>query len=558
MKRKTAIATLILVLGGALAGSARAAATGQASTSAIVMFLTFIAGTMGITYWAAKRTRTTSDFYTAGGGLSGFQNGLAIAGDYLSAASFLGIAGMVYVSGFDGMIYAIGFLFGWPVVMFLIAERLRNLGRYNFADVTSFRLAQTPMRVLAASASLLIIALYLIAQMVGAGKLIVLLFGLDYNVAVLIVGSLMMIYVAFGGMTATTWVQIIKAVLMLVGATLMTILVLAAFDYSPDALLAEAARVHPSGLELMAPGAQVSSNPLNALSLGIALAFGTAGLPHILMRFFTVSNAKEARKSVIYASSFIGYFYLLTFIIGFGAVALLVRHPEYFAAGPDGSFDMMKSLIGGTNMVAVHLANAVGGNLLLGFLAAVTFATIVAVVAGLALAGAAAISHDLYANVIARGRATEHQQMRISRLSTIALGVMAILLGIVFENQNVAFMVGLAFAIAASANFPVLVLSISWRGCTTRGATIGGFLGLASATIWVVLSQTVWVDVFGFSSPITPFPNPGILSIPLAFFSIWLFSTLDRSPRARQEAAAFDALTVRSQTGIGATTAVGH
>jgi len=558
MKNKKLGAALIFISGCALAGSARAATTGQASMSAIVMFLTFIAGTMGITYWAAKRTRTTSDFYTAGGGLSGFQNGLAIAGDYLSAASFLGIAGMVYVSGFDGMIYAIGFLFGWPVVMFLIAERLRNLGRYNFADVTSFRLAQTPMRVLAASASLLIIALYLIAQMVGAGKLIVLLFGLDYNVAVVIVGSLMMIYVAFGGMTATTWVQIIKAVLMLLGATLMTVLVMAAFSYSPDALLAEATRVHPSGRELLAPGAQVSSNPLNALSLGIALAFGTAGLPHILMRFFTVSNAKEARKSVIYASSFIGYFYLLTFIIGFGAVALLVRHPEYFVTGADGKFDMLKSLIGGTNMGAVHLANAVAGNLLLGFLAAVTFATIVAVVAGLALAGAAAISHDLYANVIARGRATERQQMRISRLSTIALGVMAILLGIVFENQNVAFMVGLAFAIAASANFPVLVLSISWRGCTTRGATIGGFLGLASATLWVVLSDTVWVDVFGFATPITPFPNPGILSIPLAFFSIWLFSKLDNSPRAQQEAEAFDALTVRSQTGIGATTAVAH
>ncbi len=558
MKPGQRIALRAAVPACALAGPAQAAPAGQTSASAIVMFLVFIAATMGITYWAAKRTRTTSDFYTAGGGLTGFQNGLAIAGDYLSAASFLGIAGMVYVSGFDGMIYAIGFLFGWPVVMFLIAERLRNLGRYNFADVTSFRLAQTPMRLLAASASLLIIALYLIAQMVGAGKLIVLLFGLDYNVAVLIVGSLMMIYVAFGGMTATTWVQIIKAVLMLVGATLMTILVMAAFNFNPDSLLAEATRVHPAGRELLAPGAQVSSNPLNALSLGIALAFGTAGLPHILMRFFTVSNAKEARKSVIYASSFIGYFYLLTFIIGFGAVALLVRHPEYYTTGPQGGFDMLKNLIGGTNMVAVHLANAVGGSLLLGFLAAVTFATIVAVVAGLALAGAAAISHDLYANVIARGRATEHQQMRISRLSTIALGVMAILLGIVFENQNVAFMVGLAFAIAASANFPVLVLSISWRGCTTRGATIGGFLGLASATIWVVLSRTVWVDVFGFAAPVVPFPNPGILSIPLAFFAIWLFSKLDRSPRARQEAAAFDALTVRSQTGIGATSAIDH
>lgn len=553
---KKSISTLLLFASSA--GIAHAAAPGQANTSAIVMFLVFIAATMGITWWAAGRTRTTSDFYTAGGGLSGFQNGLAIAGDYLSAASFLGIAGMVYVSGFDGMIYAIGFLFGWPVVMFLIAERLRNLGRYNFADVTSFRLSQTPMRVLAASASLLIIALYLIAQMVGAGKLIVLLFGLNYNVAVLIVGSLMMIYVAFGGMTATTWVQIIKAVLMLFGATLMAVLVLALFRYNPDAMLAEAVKVHPSGAELMAPGSQVSSNPLNALSLGIALALGTAGLPHILMRFFTVSNAKEARKSVIYASSFIGYFYLLTFIIGFGAAALLVRHPEFFMTDPDGGFDLMKGLIGGTNMVAVHLANAVGGSLLLGFLAAVTFATIVAVVAGLALAGAAAISHDLYANVFARGRATERDQMRISRISTIVLGVLAIVLGIVFENQNVAFMVGLAFAIAASSNFPVLVLSISWRGCTTRGATIGGFIGLATATIWVVLSQTVWVDVFGFAEPITPFPNPGILSVPLAFASIWLFSVLDRSAQARKEAAAFDALTIRSQTGIGATTAVAH
>ncbi len=534
------------------------AAQGATSTSAIVMFLIFIAGTMVITWWAAKRTRTTSDFYTAGGGLTGFQNGLAIAGDYLSAASFLGIAGMVYVSGFDGIIYAIGFLFGWPVVMFLVAERLRNLGRYNFADVTSFRLSQTPMRILAASASLLIIALYLIAQMVGAGKLIVLLFGLDYNVAVVIVGALMMIYVAFGGMTATTWVQIIKAVLMLFGATLMTILVLAAFSWDIDAILARAVEVHPDGAKILAPGSQVSSNPLNALSLGIGLAFGTAGLPHILMRFFTVADAKEARKSVIYASSFIGYFYLLTFIIGFGAIALLWQHPEYFHTGPDGKFNMLTNLIGGTNMVAVHLANAVGGNLLLGFLAAVTFATIVAVVAGLALAGAAAISHDLYANVIAKGRATERDQMRISRISTIVLGVLAILLGIIFENQNVAFMVGLAFAIAASANFPVLVLSISWRGCTTRGATIGGFLGLIVATGWVVLSSTVWVDVFGFATPITPFPNPGILSIPLAFLAIWFFSITDTSERAKTEKAAFDALTVRSQTGIGASAASQH
>ena len=554
--KKSLVATSLLALFStpvwAESGSA------QANTSAIVMFLLFIAGTMVITWWAARKTQTTSDFYTAGGGISGFQNGLAIAGDYISAASFLGIAGMVYVSGFDGVIYAIGFLFGWPVVMFLVAERLRNLGRFNFADVTAFRLKQTPMRILAASASLLIIALYLIAQMVGAGKLIVLLFGIEYKMAVVIIGALMMIYVFFGGMTATTWVQIIKAVLMLFGATLLSALVLYAFNWSPDAMLAEAVRVHPTHSELMAPGAAVSSNPLNALSLGIALAFGTAGLPHILMRFFTVSSAQEARKSVIWASGFIGYFYVLTFIIGFGAIALLVRHPEYFHTGPDGSFDLINGLIGGTNMAAVHLSNAVGGSLLLGFLAAVTFATIVAVVAGLALAGAATIAHDLYANVIARGRSTEAQEMRISKISILVLGGLAILLGIVFENQNVAFMVGLAFAIAASANFPVLVLSISWRGCTTRGATIGGFLGLIFATVWVVLSKTVWVDVFGNAEPIAPFPNPGIFSIPLAFLAIWFFSVTDKGKSAQAERDAFDALTVRSHTGIGRTGAVDH
>lgn len=548
-------ATLFLLAGSS---SIAHAATGGPSMPAIIMFLIFIAATMGITWWAARKTQSTSDFYTAGGGISGFQNGLAIAGDYLSAASFLGIAGMVYVSGFDGMVYAIGFMFGWPTVMFLIAERLRNLGKYNFADVTAFRLKQTQMRTLAASASLLIICLYLIAQMVGAGKLIVLLFGINYKFAVIIVGALMMIYVAFGGMTATTWVQIIKAVLMLFGASLMTFLVLKGFNFNVDFMLEKAVEIHRDGRAILAPGQSLISNPINALSLGLALALGTAGLPHILMRFFTVANAKEARKSVIWASTFIGYFYLLTFIIGFGAIWYLSQNPELFNRGPDGSFDLIGDLIGGTNMVAVHLANAVGGELLLGFLAAVTFATIVAVVAGLSLAGAAAISHDLYDNVIAKGNVTEEQKMRISRLSTIALGILAIILGIVFENQNVAFMVGLAFAIAASSNFPVLVLSISWRGCTTRGATIGGFIGLFTATVWVVLSSTVWVDVFGFAEAITPFPNPGILSIPLAFISIWFFSVTDKSADAATEKAAFDGLSVRAQTGLGVSQASAH
>ncbi|CBL45198.1 Cation/acetate symporter [gamma proteobacterium HdN1] len=531
---------------------------GTANSSAIVMFLVFIVLTFVVTGWAAKRTKTASDFYTAGGGITGLQNGLAISGDYLSAASFLGIAGMVYVSGFYGMIYAIGFLFGWPVVMFLIAERLRNLGRFNFADVTAYRLGQVKMRVLAASASLLVIALYLIAQVVGAGKLIVLLFGLDYKISVVLVGTMMMIYVGFGGMTATTWVQIIKAVLMLFGATLMVFLVMLAFSFNPDALLAEAVKTHPAGDSILTSAEAIKANPINALSLALGLAFGTAGLPHILMRFFTVPNAVEARKSVIYASIFIGYFYLLVFVIGFGAVALLSKHPEFFHTEPGQPINIIKDLIGGQNMVAVHLANAVGGNLLLGFMAAVAFATIVAVVAGLALAGAHAIAHDLYANVFARGRDSDKQQLIVSRISTVALGILAILLGIVFENQNVAFMVGLAFAVAASANFPVLLLSISWRGCTTRGALVGGYTGLTVATAWVVLSSTVWVDVFGFAAPISPFPNPAIVSVPLAFFVIWLFSVTDKSAEAQHERDGFDALEVRSQTGIGATSAVDH
>lgn len=528
------------------------------SSSSIALFLLFIAITFGITWWAAKRTHSASDFYTAGGGITGFQNGLAISGDYLSAASFLGIAGLVYVSGYYGMIYAIGFLFGWPVVMFLIAERLRNLGRYNFADVLAARLQERKIRIMAAIASLFVIALYIIAQVVGAGKLIVLLFGIDYNMAVFIVGGLMMVYVGFGGMTATTWVQIVKAVLIMAGATVMVFLVMQAFDFSLDALLAEAVAVHPDGSSILVSVNSISDHPINAISLALALAFGTAGLPHILMRFFTVPNAREARKSVVWATVFIGYFYLLVFIIGIGAIALLTRHPEFFNAAPGEAINMFTDLIGGQNMVAVHLADAVGGSLLLGFMAAVAFATIVAVVAGLALAGAHAISYELYTNVFARKQVSQQQQLKISRISTIAIGVVAILLGIVFENQNVAFMVGLAFAVAASANFPVLLMSITWKRCTTRGALAGGYLGLAVATIWVMLSTTVWVDVFGFAEAITPFPNPALFSMPLAFGAIWLFSITDKSANAAQEIAAFDRLEVRSQTGVGATGASDH
>ena len=527
------------------------------NTAAIVMFVIFVALTLAITYQAARRTRSAADFYAAGGGVTGLQNGLAIAGDFMSAASFLGISALVYLSGYDGLIYSIGFLVGWPIVMFLIAERLRNLGRYTFADVASFRLDQTGLRTLSAVGTLVVVAFYLIAQMVGAGKLIQLLFGLDYIYAVVIVGLLMIIYVAFGGMKATTWVQIVKAALLLVGSTFMAFMVLQRFGFNPDAMFAEAVRVHPKGGAIMVPGSMVA-DPISAVSLGLALMFGTAGLPHILMRFFTVKDAAEARKSVFYATGFIGYFYILTFIIGFGAITFIMNDPAYFKLGAGGAYNKLTDLIGGSNMAAVHLSNAVGGSLFLGFISAVAFATILAVVAGLTLSGASAVSHDLYASVIARGRVSEKREIAISKAAAIVIGLVAIYLGYVFENQNVAFMVGLAFAVAASCNFPVLLMSILWRGTTTRGALVGGWLGLVSAVVMVVLSKAVWVTTFGFKKELFPYDNPALFSMPLAFVVIWLVSKADTSARARREQAAFDAQFVRSETGFGAAAAEVH
>ena len=543
------------------------------NVTAIVMFMIFVGATLGITYWASKRTRSASDFYTAGGGITGMQNGLAIAGDFMSAASFLGISGLVFATGYDGLIYSIGFLVGWPVIMFLMAEQIRNLGKFTFADVTSYRFGQTEIRTMAAVSSLVVVAFYLIAQMVGAGKLIQLLFGLEYWVAVVSVGLLMMTYVIFGGMTATTWVQIIKAVLLLSGATFMAGAALAVFNFSPEEMFRQAVEISPVGDAIIGPGSLVK-DPINAISLGLALMFGTAGLPHILMRFFTVPNAKEARKSVFYATGFIGYFYILTFIIGFAAIVLLSQNPQFFkpeALAADGSVikdQLITGLSGGTNMVAINLAEAVGGNLFLGFISAVAFATILAVVAGLTLAGASAISHDLYANVIARGRSNETTEIRVSRIATLALGVLAIALGIAFESQNVAFMVGLAFAIAASANFPVLVASIFWSKMTTRGAMIGGFAGLFSAVGLTIVSKAVWGDVLGFTAVnaegvavpvgLIPLDNPAIISIPIAFFCIWLFSILDSSERSKIDRAAYAAQRIRCETGIGAEGAASH
>ncbi|MEF3193516.1 MAG: cation acetate symporter [Halothiobacillaceae bacterium] len=517
--------------------------------AAVTMFIVFVIATLGITYWAAKRTRTAKDFYAAGGGITGFQNGLALAGDYMSAASFLGIAGLVFANGFDGLIYSIGFLVGWPIMLFLLAEKLRNLGKYTFADVVSYRLAQVPVRAVAAIASLVVVAMYLIAQMVGAGKLIEVLFGLPYTYAVVIVGVLMILYVTFGGMLATTWVQIIKATLLLSGATFMALAVLWPFGFNVEAMFSKAVEMSPKGDAIMAPGSLVK-DPISAISLGLALMFGVAGLPHILMRFFTVADAKEARKSVLFATGFIGYFYILTFIIGFGAIIMVSTDPAYL--------DGAKKLIGGNNMAAIHLSHAIGGDIFLGFISAVAFATILAVVSGLTLAGASAVSHDLYANVFKRGQVDEQAEMRFSKYATITLGIVAIFLGIAFEKQNIAFMVGLAFAVAASANFPILFLAIYWRGLTTRGAVMGGLGGLITAVVLVVLSKTVWVDVFKFEQAIVAYKDPAIFSMPVAFILAWFFSITDKSARAKAEQEAFTAQYVRSETGIGAEGAAQH
>ena len=533
------------------------------NVEAIVMFMIFVIATLGITFWAARRTKSAKDFYAAGGGITGFQNGLAIAGDYMSAASFLGIAGLVYMSGFDGLIFSVGWLVGWPIILFLIAERLRNLGKYTFADVASYRFQQTPIRTMAACGSLATVTFYLIAQMVGAGKLIQLLFGMDYLWAVVIVGVLMIAYVTFGGMLATTWVQIIKAVLLLSGASFMAFAVLAKFGFNPEAMFAKAVSVHTKGTAIMAPGALIS-DPISAISLGMALMFGTAGLPHILMRFFTVSDAKEARKSVFYATGFIGYFYILTFIIGFGAIVLLLApdasgaYPFLKAAPEAGALANPANIIGGSNMAAIHTANAVGGNLFYGFISAVAFATILAVVAGLTLAGASAVSHDLYASVIAKGRASERDEIRVSKITTVIIGIISIFLGVAFENQNVAFMVGLAFVIAASANFPILLMSMFWGKMTTRGAVIGGWLGLISSVTLLVLGPTVWKSVLGNPAAIFPYDNPGFFTIPLSFIAIWFFSITDNSQTAQDERRSFEAQYIRSQTGLGAEGASAH
>ncbi len=520
--------------------------------SAIAMFMIFVIATLGITKWAAGKTKSTADFYTAGGGITGFQNGLAIAGDYMSAATLLGLTSMVYFKGYDGFIYAVCFFIGWPIILFLMAERLRNLGKFTFADIASYRLDQNRIRTFAAIGSLTVVCFYLIVQMVGAGQLIQLLFGLEYNYAVIVVGLLMMVYVTFGGMTATTWVQIIKACLLLGGGITLMLLTLAQFGWSFENLFSKAIESHKMGEKLMAPGS-LMADPISAFSLSLGLLFGTAGLPHIMMRFFTVPNAKEARKSVFYATGFIGLFFLVTMILGAAAITIVGTNPAFFEGGQVGG-----KLIGGGNMPVMHLAKAVGGDIFLGFLSAVAFATILAVVSGLALAGASAISHDLYARVIKKGEVTSAQEMKVTRLASVGLGITAILLGIAFKDQNVLFLVALAFGVASSVNFPILILSMYWKGLTTRGALWGGIAGLVSSVGLVVLSPTVWVKILGNKAAIFPYDHPAIVSMSLAFFVTWLLSVTDKSARAGKEAEAFEEQYIRAQTGLGAAGAHNH
>lgn len=495
---------------------------GQPDTIAIAFFGGFIVLTLAITWWAARKTSTTEHFYAAGRSVTAGQNGFALAGDYMSAASFLGIAGLVSTSGFDGLIYSTGWLVGWPIVLFLIAEPLRNLGKYTFADVVAARLDPVPVRIAAASGTLATIAFYLIAQMVGAGGLIKLLFGIPYETAVIIVGVAMMAYVLFGGMLATTWVQIIKAFLLLSGAAILALMVLSKFGFDPRALFAAAADKYGAGV--LAPGKLVS-NPLDALSLGLALMFGTAGLPHILMRFYTVKDAQTARKSVFIATGLIGLFYLLTFVLGFGAMVLV---------GPDA----IKAVDAGGNMAAPMLAEMLGGRPFLGFIAAVAFATILAVVAGLALSGAATISHDLWVSVVRKGQTRPGEELRVARIATIGLATVAIVLGMAFKGQNVAFMVGLAFAIAASGNFPALVLSIFWRRTSTAGAAASMIIGTVSTLVLITLSPAVQIDLLHKSTAYFPLKNPALITIPLSFLTGFVVSLMfpDKASEARYNA----------------------
>lgn len=511
---------------------------------AIAMFLLFVAVTLAITWWAARRTRSSRDFYNAGGQISGLQNGAAISGDFMSAASFLGITGLIFLGGFDGLVLALGAFSAWPLMLFLLARRVRNLGRFTFIDVVSERLDRTPIRLVAVSGTLIVVILYLIAQMVGAGKLIQLLFGLPYEVAVIAISALVLAYVAFGGMLATTWVQIVKAALLLVGITVCAVLVLYQAGFSVENLLAGAAAAHPRGEAVLRPG-QLFSDPVQVTTTLVSMMFGTLALPHILMRLYTVPDMHQAKMSAFYASVFIGYFYLALLVVGFGTIMLLYGDPAFFEPGG--------TVIGGSNMASIHLASAVGGDLLTGFMSAVTFATILAVVAGLTVSGAAAVSHDLYAEVICKGRPDPARELVLTRTTTLAIGAIAVILGILFQDENVAFIAAMPMVVSASVNFPILFLSLFWSGFTTRGAIVGALLGLVSSVVLIVIGPQVWVSVLGFEAPLFPYDYPALFTLPLALAGCWLFSRTDRSARGATDRANYDKLLLRSELGAAAT-----
>jgi cation/acetate symporter len=512
----------------------------ETDSAAIATFLVFILATLLITAWAARRTRSRHDFYAAGGSIGGIQNGFAIAGDYMSAASFLGLIGLTLLFGFDSLFFIVSLVMSWAVVLLLFAERLRNLGSYTFADVVSQRLAARPMRTLAACGTLAVAVPYLIAQMVAAGTLVESLFGLSYVQGVATVGLLMTIYVAFGGMIATTWVQIVKAILLLGGGTILAAGVLAQFSFNLESLARAAVATHPRGAGIMQPGGMFP-DIISVLSVSLAFIGGTAGLPHILMRFFTVPDARQARRSAALALGLIAYFQVVVFVTGLGAIVLLTDNPRYSLGGT--------AVAGGSNLAAVHLSHLVGGDVFMGFISAVAFATILAVVSGLTLSAAASVSHDLFANVVRQGRCSTEEELWVSRLTVLAVGVICFLLAILFEGQNVAVLATLPLAIAASANFPVLFLALYWRRFTTRGALAGGYVGLSCAVILIILGPSVWQQALGFERAIFPYAYPTVFSMGACFLFAWYFSITDRSSRAATERAAFDAQLLRSQLG---------
>ena len=508
------------------------------NTTAIAVFVGFVSLSLFITWWAAKRTRSAGEFYTAGGKITGFQNGLALAGDFMSAATFLGLTSIAFIGGMDAMLFTVGVTVSWAFVLFAFADRMRNLGRYTFADVVAYRLHPEKLRVMAAIGTLIVAIPYLIAQLVGAGALVETLFNIPYVGAVTIVGVLMTTYVVFGGMLATTWVQVTKAVMLLGGGTILLLLVLSNFGFSFDSLFQVAAEKHPSGRNIFSPG-NLYNDPISIISLALAFICGTAGLPHVLMRFFTVPDAKQARRSIGYAVGIIGYFQGLIAIVGFGAVALLIGETEFF--------DDSGRVRGGINMISVHLSRLVGGDVFFGLISAVAFATILAVVAGILLSASAGVAHDFYAKVFRKGEISDQEEVRASRIATAIIGVVAIGLSIAFQDSNVGILSTIALAVAASVNFPAIFLGLFWAGLTTRGAVLGAVTGLLVVVVLIVLGPSVWVDVLGNEVAIFPYAYPTLFSVSAAMFVTILASVTDQSDRARIDRGGFPAQLTRSE-----------